>query len=59
MARPGFEPMISRSEVDRANHCSIGPSLEDSANFNLTYHNETKRESWPVKILVCVLPELN
>ena len=21
MARPGFEPMISRSEVDCANHC--------------------------------------
>ena len=29
MARPGFEPMISRSEVDRANHYSIGSSLEN------------------------------
>ena len=29
MARPGFEPMISRSEVDRANHYSIGPLLEN------------------------------
>ena len=23
MTRPGFEPMISRSEIDRANHYSI------------------------------------
>jgi hypothetical protein len=29
MARPGFEPTISRSEVDRANHYSIGPLLEN------------------------------
>ena len=29
MARPGFKPMISRSEVDRANHYSIGPLLEN------------------------------
>ena len=28
MARPGFEPTISRSEVNRANHYSIGPLLE-------------------------------
>ena len=29
MARPELEPMISRSEVDRANHYSIGPLLEN------------------------------
>ena len=29
MARPGFEPMISRSEIDCANHYSIGPLLEN------------------------------
>jgi hypothetical protein len=28
MARPGFEPTISISEVDRANHCSIGHLFE-------------------------------
>ena len=29
MARLGFEPMISRPEVDRANTYSIGPLLEN------------------------------
>ena len=28
MARPGFEPTISRSDVDCANHYSIGHMLE-------------------------------
>ena len=28
MARPGFEPTISRSEVDGANHYSIGHLFE-------------------------------
>ena len=28
MARLEFQPRISRSEVDRANHYSIGPLLE-------------------------------
>ena len=28
MARLGFEPTISRSEVDRANHSSIGQLFE-------------------------------
>jgi hypothetical protein len=28
MARPGFEPTISGSEVDRANHYSIGHLFE-------------------------------
>ena len=28
MAKPGFEPTISRSEVDHASHYSIGPLLE-------------------------------
>ena len=28
MARPGFEPMISKSEVHRANHYSIGHLFE-------------------------------
>ena len=27
MAWPGFEPMISRLEVDHANHYSIGPLI--------------------------------
>ena len=33
MARPGFEPAINRSEIDRANRYSIGPLLEKSANL--------------------------
>ena len=27
MAKPGFEPTISRIEIDHANHNSIGPVL--------------------------------
>ena len=50
MARPGLEPMINRSEVDRANHYSIGPLL---ANQQFCLPNilcdETKSESWPVR----------
>ena len=58
MARPGFEPMISRSEVDRANHYSIGPLLEDQQIYLFYIHcDETKSESWPAQILVSVLPE--
>ena len=58
MARPGFEPMISRSEVDRANHYSIGSLLENWQIYLCNIHcDETKSESWPVKILVSVLPE--
>ena len=29
MARPGIEPTISRSDIDCANHYSIGPLLEN------------------------------
>ena len=58
MARPGFEPMISRSEVDRANHYSIGSLLENLQIHLCNIHcDETKSESWPVKIMVSVLPE--
>ena len=60
MARPGFEPTISRSEVDCkvvdcANYYSIGPLLE---NYLYNIHcDEIKSESWPVQIFVSVLPE--
>ena len=58
MARPEFEPMISRSEVDCANHYSIGPLLENWQIYLCNIHcDETKSESWPVKVLVSVLPE--
>ena len=59
MAWPGFELMISRSEVDRANHYySIGPLLENTQIYLCNIHcDETKSESWSVKVLVSVLPE--
>ena len=58
MARPGFEPTISRSEVDRANRYSIGPMLEYWQIYLYYIHcDETNSESWPVQILVSVLPE--
>ena len=58
MARPGFKPMISRSEVDRANHYSIGPLLGNLQIYLFNIHyDETKSETWPVKVLVSVLPE--
>ena len=58
MTRPGFELMISTSEVDCANHYSIGPLLENQQIYlcNILC-DETKSESWPVQILVSVLPE--
>ena len=58
MARSGLEPTISRSEVDRANHYSIG-HLFEAWQICLSYIHcdETKSESWPVKVLVSVLPE--
>ena len=50
--------MISRSEVDHANHYSIGPLLENQQIYLCNIHcDETKSESWPVKVLVSVLPE--
>ena len=58
MARPGFEPMISRSEVDGANHYSIGPMSETLQTYLcIIYCDETKSESWPAQIFVNVLPE--
>ena len=58
MAWPGFEPTIRRSEVDRANHYSIGPLLENQQIYLCNMHcDETKSECWPVQILVSVLPE--
>ena len=45
MARPGFEP-------------TIGPLLEHQQIYSLDMHcDETKSESWPVKVLVSVLSE--
>ena len=58
MAWPGFEPTFSRSEVDHANHYSIGSLLENQQIYLFNMHcDETKSESWPVQILVSVLPE--
>ena len=50
--------MISRLEVDRANHYSIGPLLESWQIYVCNIHcDETKSESWPVQICVSVLPD--
>ena len=58
MARPGFEPTISRSEVNPAKHYSIGPLNALIENQQIYLSNilcdETKSESWPVRILVSV-----
>ena len=54
MARPGLEPMISRSEVDCANYYSIGTLLQNWQMYLLQIYWD---ESWPVKVLVSVLPE--
>ena len=60
MARLGFEPTISRSEIDRAKHYSIGYLFEMKQIYLCYIHcNETKSESWPVKISVRVLPEFS
>ena len=55
MSRLGFEPSISRSEVDRANHYSIDPLMEIYV-YNINC-DETKSESWPVQIFMSILPE--
>ena len=58
MARPRFEPMISGSKVDHANHYSIGHLFEIQQIYLCYIHcDETKSESWPDKVLVSVLPE--
>ena len=58
MARPGFEPMTSRSEVIHANHYSTVPLIENQQIYLSNIHfDETKSESWPDKVLVSVLPE--
>ena len=58
MARPGFEPTISRSEVGCANHYSIGHLFEIQQIYLSNIRcDETKSESWPDKVLVSVLPE--
>jgi hypothetical protein len=58
MARPGFEPTISRTEVDRANRYSIGHLFESWQIYLCYIHcDETKSESWPVRVLVSALPE--
>ena len=59
MARPEFEPMISRSEVDRANHYSIGPLLKNQQIYLYKMQcDETKSDSWPDQILESVLKPL-
>ena len=58
MARPGFEPTISRSEVDCTSHYSIGPLLEHQQIYLHNIHcDETKSQYCPVQIFVSVLPE--
>ena len=48
MARSGFEPTISRSEVYRANHYSIGHLFESWQIYLWYIHcDKTKSESWP------------
>ena len=51
MTRLGSEPPISRSEVDCANHYSIGPLLENWQIYLLNIHcDETKSESCQVLV---------
>ena len=58
MARPGFKLMISRSEVNCANYYSIDPLLNNWQIYLSNIHcDETESESWPVKVLVSILPE--
>ena len=58
MTRPGFEPTISRSEADCANHYPIAHLFEIWQIYLCYIHcDETKSESWPVRVLVSVLPE--
>ena len=48
MARQGFKPTISRSEVACTNHYLIGPLLENQQIYLCNIHcDETKSESWP------------
>ena len=50
--------MISRSDVNCANHYSIDSLLENELIYLSNIHyGETKSESWPVQILVSVLPD--
>jgi hypothetical protein len=48
MARPGYKLMISRSEVNCANHYSTDPLLENQQIYlcNILC-DDTKSESWP------------
>ena len=39
MARPGFEPMTSRSVVDRANHYTIEASYKKGQIFHVESYN--------------------
>ena len=60
VAKPRLEPMISRSEVSRTNYYSIGHLFEIQQIYLCMLHvhcDETKSESWPVRVLVSVLPE--
>ena len=47
-----------RQWVDRANHYSIGHLFEISLIYLFFSHcDETKSESWPLRVLMGVLPE--
>ena len=39
LAQPGFEPMTSRSEVDRANHYTIEASYKKGQIFHVESYN--------------------
>ena len=55
MTRLGSEPPISRSEVDCANHYSIGPLLENWQIYLYNIHYDgTKSEFWPVQIVMII-----
>ena len=58
MARPGFEPTMSRPEVDHAYYYSIGHLFIIWQIYLCYIHcDETKSESWPVRVLESVLLE--
>jgi len=58
MSRLGFEPMISTFEVNPANPYAISFLLGNWQLYLFNIHgNATKSETWPLKILMCVLPE--
>ena len=58
MARPRFEPTISRSEVDRANHYSIVHLFEFRKSIYVTYIVMRQKVSLGmIEFCLSVLPE--